>query len=305
MTPAAETRVPTATWIDDWGRFVLRTYFIGSMSTLTFWTLLGLVTDFPGPYVLALLLAAVIVPVICVAVGLPFRLRAIRQGRHRPRPVDPETGPGVRGVLSQMRWFLATLAMFGAWPGFYFVASKVGALQPPTQFHFELDARLPMVTAFAPIYITIYWFFIFPALYGQGRDHFWPLLKAYGTLMLVCSAVFVIYPVEFPRDPLVVRSLGDWALQIVHGADPPINCFPSSHCAVATLSALALRDVRPSVYPFGVALAAGICVATVLTKQHYVVDTLAGIALGGGAYIHFFKPQVLRRVLEVFQPRQS
>jgi membrane-associated phospholipid phosphatase len=283
----------------------LRTYFIGSICTLTFWTLLGLVMDFPGPYWVALVLAAAVVPLTFVGVGLPGRLRAIREGRHRPIPVDAVTGPGLLGHLSQMRWFLATVAMFGAWPGFYFVASKIGALQPPTTFHFEIDARMPMMTAFAPIYITIYWFFIFPALYGQGRDHFWPLAKAYGTLMLVCTAVFVAYPVEFPRDPLVVRTLGDWALQIVHGADPPINCFPSSHCAVATLSALALRDVHPPAYLPGVALALGICIATVLTKQHYLVDTLAGIALGGGAYFQFFKPQLLRRVLAVFPPRQS
>jgi membrane-associated phospholipid phosphatase len=301
----SQQQIPMATWIDDWGRWFLRTYFIGSILTLVSFSLMTLAAEFPGPSILALLMAAVIVPLAFVGASLPGRLRAIRQGTYLPEPVDPVTGPGLLGQLSQMRWLVATLLMFGAWPGFYFVASKIGALQPPTQFHFEIDRRIPMVTALAPIYITIYWFFIFPALWGRGRAHFWPLLSAYGSLMVVCSTVFVIYPVEFPRDPLVVRHLGDWALQIVHGADPPINCFPSSHCAVATLSALALRDVHPPARFPGMAVALGICVATVLTKQHYLIDTLAGILLGGGAYYHFFKAPRYRRIIEVFQPRQS
>jgi membrane-associated phospholipid phosphatase len=53
------------------------------------------------------------------------------------------------------------------------------------------------------------------------------------------------------------------------------------------------------------AVTLGICVATVLTKQHYVVDTLAGILLGGAAYYHFFRAPRYRSILEVFQPRQS
>lgn len=302
---ASQHDIPMATWVDDWGRWILRTYFIGSIIALCSLSLVDLIGDFPGPYLLALILAAAVVPLGFVGASLPGRLRAIRQGTHRPEPVDAVTGPGLRGQLSQMRWLIATVLMFGAWPGFYFVASKVSAIQPPTQFHFEIDRQIPMMTELAPVYVTIYWFFIFPALWGRGRDSFWPLLRAYGSLMVVCSAVFVLFPVEFPRDPLVVRHIGDWALQIVHGADPPINCFPSSHCAVATLSALALRDVHPPAYLPGVALALGICVATVLTKQHYLIDTLAGILLGGAAYFHFFKPQLYRRLLEVFQPRQG
>lgn len=304
MAPAHQD-IPLATWIDDWGRWFLRTYFVASMLTLSSFTVITLVADFPGPYWLALVLAAAGVPLVALVVGLPLRIRAARRGEVQVQPVDPVTGPGLLGLLSQMRWLIATIVMFGAWPGFYFLASQVGALQPPTQFHFAVDARIPRMTELAPVYITIYWFFIFPALYGKGRSHFWPLLRAYGTLMVACAVVFVVYPVEFPRDPLVIRHLGDWALQIVHNADPPINCFPSSHCAVATLSALALRDVHPPAFLPGLALAGGISVATVLTKQHYLVDTLAGIALGGVVYFHFFKPELYRRLFAVFQPRQG
>ena len=45
----ASTDVPLASKIDDWGRWFMRTYFVGSVSTLSFWTLMVLVgVDFPG-----------------------------------------------------------------------------------------------------------------------------------------------------------------------------------------------------------------------------------------------------------------
>ena len=59
-----EPNIPLASLIDDWGRWFLRTYFIGSLLTLSFLSLYCMVADFPKPYVIALILAAVIVPAI-------------------------------------------------------------------------------------------------------------------------------------------------------------------------------------------------------------------------------------------------
>lgn len=293
--------VPLASWIDDWGRWLLRTYFIGSMICLVCYSGLTLVADFPGPYWVAVLLAAAIVPLLFVIVGLVHRLRLFRQGTLRVVPVDLQPRGGLAGAISQMRWLLATLGVFAAWPAFYFLASQLGQLTPPMVFDFAIDDRIPMMTQLSPIYVTIYWFFIMPALYGRGREHFWPLLKAYATLMVVCSAVFILLPVAFPREPLPIRHLGDWALAIVRGLDPPTNCFPSSHCAVAILSALALRTMHPPGHLPGLALALSICVATVLTKQHYVVDSLAGMLLGLGVYLYFFQPLVRQRLQEALR----
>ncbi|MBM4318378.1 MAG: hypothetical protein FJ125_00080 [Deltaproteobacteria bacterium] len=295
--------VSLASWIDDWGRWLLRTYFTGSIICLVGLCGLLLLMDFPGPYWLAVILATLIVPLLFLVTGLAQRLGALRRGELVVVPVDQQPRPGWRGALSQLRWLLATLAMFAAWPGFYFLASQLGQLSPPTVFTFALDARLPMLSQLTLIYVTMYWFFILPALYGREQEHFWSLLRAYAALMVVCSAVFVLFPVAFPREPLVVRHLGDWTLAIVHGADPPINCFPSSHCAVAILAALAMRDIHPPGQLPALALALGICLATVFTKQHYVVDTLAGMLLGGGAYLYFFRPGLRQRLRQTILAR--
>jgi membrane-associated phospholipid phosphatase len=287
---------PLASVIDDWGRWFLRSYLGGSLATLGAFTLISFGHDVPGPRWLNFLTAAVIVPVVTVVVSLVFRLRALRRGRLVITPVDADPAPGWRGNVSQARWLLATLAMFVAWPAFYTAASKLGALSEPVRFSFAIDRQMPFRTEFSMIYSGVYWFFIFPALFGKGMALFWPLLRAYATLMVVCSAFFILYPVDYPRDPIVVRTLGDWTLSVIHRFDPTNNCFPSTHCAVSMLSALALRDMNRKAWYPGLAVALGICLATVMTRQHYLVDTLAGMALGSGAYLYFFRPELRQRL---------
>ena len=46
----------------------------------------------------------------------------------------------------------------------------------------------------------------------------------------------------------------------------------------------------------GFAVALGICVATVLTHQHYLIDTIAGMALGAGAHLYFLRPRLAPRL---------
>jgi membrane-associated phospholipid phosphatase len=292
--------IPLASWIDDWGRWLLRSYFIGSLSCLCGFMLITLVTDVPGPRWFAVLLAALFVPLAVILGSLVLRLRAWRRGELTVVPVDPEPGRGWLAQISQMRWLIATVLMFGAWPAAYFLASRLSGLRESVQFHFAIDQRIPLRTELAPVYAGIYWFFIFPLLYGRGRAYFWPLLRAYGSLIAICATVFILYPVVYPRDPLVIRHMGDWTLAVIRGADPPTNCFPSSHCAVAVLSALALRRIHPPAGFFGIAFALGICVATVLTRQHYLIDTLVGIVLGVAAYLYFLRPELRGKLRAAF-----
>ena len=300
---ASSRPVPVASVVDDWGRWFLRSYMARSVGCLAAYTVITLFHDIPGPRILQLLGAALFVPLATILVSLVFRLRAYRAGTLEITPVDSNPPPGWRGHASQLRWLIATLAMFAAWPGFYFVASQLGGIREPVQFHFEIDRQIPLRTEFAMIYSAIYWFFIFPALYGTGKAMFWPLLRAYATLMVVSSAFFTLYPVEYPRDPLIVRTLGDWNLAIIHRLDPPINCFPSSHCAVAMLAAFGLREVNPKAWYPGLVVALGICLATLMTRQHYLVDTLAGMTLGTGVSLFFFRPALRERIRSLITAR--
>lgn len=297
---ASETdRIPWPVLVDDWGRFIVRSYLGGSIACLTLFALITFRVEVPFPRWLSVLFAGLFVPLLFVGVGLLFRLRALRRGALVITAVDPDASPGWRGVLSQMRWLVATFVLFGVWSGGYFLTNHVVHLQEPTPLYFDLDAGLPRYSQFSLIYLTVFWFFLFPLLFGREKERFWPLLRAYGAVLAVCFTIFAVFPVEYPREPLVVSHLGDWTLGVIQGADPPRNCFPSSHCAMATLAALALWDRNPRLGLLGVTLAGAIAVATVLTKQHYVIDVVAGTVLGGAAYLHFLKPQLARKLLSL------
>src|SRR5262245_54024379 len=80
-----------------------------------------------------------------------------------------------------------------------------------------------------------------------------------------------------PLDHLQGPSIS--ALRMVYAMDPPANLFPSFHAALATVVLLVpLRSRRLRV---AVALwMIGICVSCALTKQHYVLDVVAGVLVG-------------------------
>ena len=98
-----------------------------------------------------------------------------------------------------------------------------------------------------------------------------------------------------------------WGLRFLYSADPPYNCFPSLHVAHSFVSALTCYRVHR-----GVGIAAALCAAlvglsTLFTKQHYILDVIAGILLACVAYLVFLRnypregiPELDRRLAPVF-----
>ena len=102
---------------------------------------------------------------------------------------------------------------------------------------------------------------------------------------------------------MIGEGFAVWGLRFLYQADPPYNCFPSLHVAHSFVSALACWRVHR-----GVGIAATFCAAlvglsTLYTKQHYILDVLAGILLAAIAYVLFLRghrredvPELDRRV---------
>ena len=58
-------------------------------------------------------------------------------------------------------------------------------------------------------------------------------------------------------------------------------CKRSAHCSVAVYAAIGLRFASRRLFVWGVCTAIAICLSTIFTKQHYLVDVAAGAALAG------------------------
>jgi len=80
--------------------------------------------------------------------------------------------------------------------------------------------------------------------------------------------------------------------------DMGVNVMPSLHSAHSALAAVVFISYRNRAWPLVAAGATAVCVAAVLTRQHYMLDVPAGIALAVAGWA------VVRRVVGVVWPME-
>jgi membrane-associated phospholipid phosphatase len=221
---------------------------------------------------------------------IPVALMLWRLWAERSRPLRP-LQPWYRG------WVLG-IAMFGFWALSYLL---IGALVRPervTRLAFEIDRSIPFDPGWVFLYLCVYPMYLLPFLHHAEPGTHRRLALGYLLVLAVAYTVFLSVPVGFDRPgmPSGAKHYAMWALGKVHGLDPPWNCMPSTHCAVSLLAGLAFREMGRGIGLWGLATALGIAVSTTLTKQHYVVDVVAGYALALAVY------WLLRRASTAEQP---
>lgn len=93
-------------------------------------------------------------------------------------------------------------------------------------------------------------------------------------------AGYLLYPSRMIRPPITCDSLSCDAVGAIYMIDPGYGVFPSLHTALSVYMTLAVWSFRhPSRY-FVTLFSISIIMATVLVKQHYLVDLPAGAVLG-------------------------
>jgi len=168
-----------------------------------------------------------------------------------------------------------------------------------------LDRAVPLQPAWALVYGSLYLFLILlPVFLVRQEEQIRRTVRAYLMVWITAYLCFLICPTMAPR-PAKVMGTGfvAWGLRFLYSADPPYNCFPSLHVAHSFVSALTCYRVHR-----GVGIAAALCaslvgVSTLYTKQHYVLDVIAGVFLACVACLVFLRndpgaeiPELDRRV---------
>jgi membrane-associated phospholipid phosphatase len=144
-------------------------------------------------------------------------------------------------------------------------------------------------------YLSIYLLTpIGPLLMGQ-RNQILRYAAGIVLISLIADTIFLFWPTSSPQPAM---SGTNYAYQALRAIDNSFHALPSLHAAFAVYSALCaglvLRELR-----HGVILRWGIWVwalmilyATLATKQHVLVDIIAGSVLGFGAYTAMFSRQI-------------
>ena len=187
-------------------------------------------------------------------------------------------------------------------PFYIFIAAWI----PKTALHapaMQLDAAIPLQPAWAIVYGALYLFLIvLPVFIVRQPEHIRRTVLAYLMVWLTAFVCFFVYPTVAMRPVRVLGGdFGAWGLRALYDMDPPYNCFPSIHVAHSFVSALTCWRVHRRLGIVATLCAALVGVSTLFTKQHYVVDVVAGALLAFVAYVIFLRgigaaPERERRV---------
>ncbi len=168
-------------------------------------------------------------------------------------------------------------------------------LLPPETRHvpeLALDRALPLVPSWAIVYGAIYLFLILlPLFVVRHEELIRRTVHAYLVIWITSYIFFfVVYPTAAPRPEEVSgEGFAVWGLRALYSSDPPYNCFPSLHVAHSFVSALACSRVHRRLGIIAMICATLVAFSTVFTKQHYVLDVVAGVILAVVAYGIFLR----------------
>jgi membrane-associated phospholipid phosphatase len=163
---------------------------------------------------------------------------------------------------------------------FYFWSQR-NPLTRPRQLRLPVDDWIP----YRPRWVWVYSFLYYPVIVTinwsvSSPRHYLYVALSYVLLLVFQMAFFTVLPVATPmewRECNQRRGRSERFLAFVQSFDAPSNSFPSMHTSVAMLTALHLY---PILGPWGMVFPVLIGVSCVFTKQHFIIDVPAGVALG-------------------------
>lgn len=196
-------------------------------------------------------------------------------------------------LINEDNKYPAGLAIFVSASVLYLASNHFHVFAPIELQRTWVDLAVPFMPNTVWIYLSEYLFF--PVVYVACRDtaNLSKYMYSFLSLQLVSCLVFVAWPTTYPRDlfplPDGLNALTAYVFSALRQTDTPANCCPSLHVSSVYLATLPLLDEGPEArrkyFPVFFAWATAIAVSTLTTKQHYLIDVVAGFALG---LAHFF-----------------
>ena len=154
-----------------------------------------------------------------------------------------------------------------------------------------VDVAIPFVPCFIWVYHSLIpVIFLTTVILIKTKKLFFELYFACILSGLLLSAIHALFPSFYPRAEIDVDTTSAWLVYMTRLIDAPSNSFPSTHVVYSCLMALAASksnlcsrySVMKHVYSFW---AASVIVSTLLLKQHFIIDAIAGILIA----VAFFK----------------
>ena len=169
------------------------------------------------------------------------------------------------------------------WLVMYFIVNRRKVLpEQRIDLGTDLDRKTPFLPQFAPIYFSTYFFVIQPFLFLQDKRLFSIMLASFASISILATLVHALVPSKIERvEQQDEKNISGWMLGMFQKTCKPHGNFPSMHVGLS-VPVVAVNLMSGGILAGGLTLvwAILIAVSTLYTKQHYILDVLAGI-LGG------------------------
>lgn len=201
-----------------------------------------------------------------------------------PSEVDPlDRRSDSRFQLYKWTWAIA-IAIVGV--VIYEILGRTDLHRSTSLLATRFDDLVPLLpwTAwfYEPVYVSI---FIIGVIGFRSRFLYNRTLVCVCANIVLAALGHAFVRAEYPRPALPVPApdLSTAFLAWVYRIDPPGNVFPSLHVAHTFVITLLLMLDRPRLGRVMLALSILLAISTLTTKQHFVADVLAGLAMGFAA----------------------
>ena len=169
-----------------------------------------------------------------------------------------------------------------------------------------LDDQIPLIPWTVVIYFGCYVLWIVNYILGcrQERKVAFQFISADFLAKVICMICFVIFPTTNVRPNISGNTIWDIGMRLLYSVDAADNLFPSIHCLTSWFCYIAVRenDKIPIWYRrFSAFAAVLVFVSTLTTKQHVLIDVVAGVALAEGCY-YFVKKSKFALKYESWMP---
>ena len=142
-----------------------------------------------------------------------------------------------------------------------------------------IDDWVPFSLAWLPLYLFMLPISWAPACTFVDRRCLKRWVLSAVLMYIPAVPLWIFWPVTVPREVVPIDGYWTFALSILRAVDPPVNCLPSMHVAVATLAGLLIRRSDPLVGNLLLLLMPFIWYSTMALDQHWFVDGLVGMII--------------------------
>jgi membrane-associated phospholipid phosphatase len=191
-------------------------------------------------------------------------------------------------------------SMFAVAAAMYLLANHFHIFPPRLLPMSWVDLAVPFLPSTFWVYTSEYVFFAVIYICSRDMNNLNKYFYSFLTLQLVSVAVFFVWPTTYPRGqfplPEDLDALTYYAFSSLRQTDTPANCCPSLHVSSVYLSSFIYLDERKWLFPPFFIWATAIAASTLTTKQHYLIDVVAGFMMAVIMYWVFHRLASYRAV---------